>query len=190
LNADSPGDRWGWLHKALGVVSGATGGFTGVAGLLWDLPITTTLIMRSVGDIARSFPSEDINSDETRRACVEVFALGSPLDEDDTIEFGYWTASASLSKIVNELFTKNVASRLAAVVSEKLLAQAVPVAGAAAGAALNYAFIDYYQEMARVHFMIRGVERRAADPSAVQPCFSAIVGSTRSRRKSGSKRAA
>ena len=63
------------------------------------------------------------------------------------------------------------------------MAQAVPVIGAGAGAALNYAFIDYYQEMARVHFMIRSVERRSPDPSAVRACFSAIVREIQSRRR-------
>ena len=45
------------------------------------------------------------------------------------------------------------------VLSEKYVAQAIPIAGAAAGAALNYIFIDFYQQMARVHFALREVER-------------------------------
>jgi hypothetical protein len=189
LDGDGTGDRWSWLHKALVVASGGSGGFFGLPGLLWDLPITTTLIMRSVADIARSFPGEDISSDDTKRACIEVFALGSPLAEDDEADFGYWTARVGLSHKAIEVFIRSVAGRYGVVVSEKLVAQSVPIAGAAAGATLNYAFIGYYQEMARVHFAIGGVERRASDASAVRPCFSAIIREIQERRRHGHRKA-
>jgi hypothetical protein len=189
LDADGAGDRWEWFHKAVVVASGVSGGFFGLPGLLWDLPITTANIMRSVADIARSFPGEDIKSDDTKRACIEVFAIGSPKSEDDEADLGYWAARTGLSHAGIELVIKTVAARFGVVVSEKMMAQAVPIAGAAAGGALNYAFIDYYQEMARVHFMIRGVERRAPDPSAVRPCFAAIVREIRSRRRVGGTKA-
>jgi hypothetical protein len=38
--------------------------------------------------------------------------------------------------------------------------QAVPVIGALGGAAVNYAFIDHFQEIARAHFAVRRLERR------------------------------
>ncbi|HVZ08717.1 MAG TPA: EcsC family protein [Rhodopila sp.] len=185
LDKDAQGDRWGWLHKTLGLVSGATGGLAGLPGLIWDIPVTTTMIMRSVADIARSFPGEDITADDTRRACIEVFAMGSPLQEDDEADFGYWAARAGLSRITDatvQRFIRVAASRFGIAVSDKLLAQAVPVIGGVMGATLNYAFIDYYQEMARVHFAVRDVERRAADPSAIRPCLAEIVQAARSRR--------
>jgi site-specific DNA recombinase len=59
-----------------------------------------------------------------------------------------------------ELLIREVTVRFGVVLSEKVLTQAVPVAGMLAGAGLNYAFIDYYQQMARVHFTIRDVERQ------------------------------
>ena len=189
LDADGPGDRWEWFHKAVVVASGVSGGFFGLRGLLWDLPITTANIMRSVADIARSFPGEDIKSDDTKRACIEVFAIGSPMSEDDEADLGYWAARAGLGHAGIELVIKTVAARFGVVVSEKMMAQAVPIAGAATGGALNYAFINYYQEMARVHFMIRGVERRAPDPSAVRPCFATIFREIRSRRQIGGSKA-
>jgi hypothetical protein len=34
------------------------------------------------------------------------------------------------------------------------------VIGALGGAAVNYAFIDHFQEMARAHFTVRRLERR------------------------------
>jgi hypothetical protein len=69
------------------------------------------------------------------------------------------------------------------VLSEKALAQIVPVGGLLAGAGVNYAFIDYYQQMATVHFTIRDVERRTADPSTVKACFSQTVRDVRRVRK-------
>jgi len=41
------------------------------------------------------------------------------------------------------------------VLGQKLAAQSVPVLGAAAGAATNYAYTSYYQQMAHVHFGLR-----------------------------------
>jgi hypothetical protein len=135
--------------------------------------------------IARAYPGEDISTDNTKRACIEVFAMGSPLAEDDEAELGYWAARVGLNHVSIELLIKAVASRYGIAISEKVLAQSVPIAGAVAGGALNYAFIDYYQEMARVHFSVRAVERRAPDPSAVGPCFTAVVRSVREGRKIG-----
>lgn len=183
LDKDGKGDRWAWMHKAVVLASGASGGFFGMPGLLWDLPITTAMIMRSVADIARSFPGEDLASDDTKRACIEVFASGSPLAEDDEADLGYWVARSAIRHATIEATIRVVAARFGAVLSEKLLAQSVPILGAAAGAGLNYVFIDYYQEMARVQFMIRGVERRAPDPSAVRPCFSAIARQIQAARR-------
>jgi hypothetical protein len=38
-------------------------------------------------------------------------------------------------------------------------AQALPVVGALGGAAVNYAFIEHFQEVARGHFTVRRLER-------------------------------
>ncbi|MEP1520561.1 MAG: EcsC family protein, partial [Ascidiaceihabitans sp.] len=45
--------------------------------------------------------------------------------------------------------------RLAVVLGQKLAAQAVPVLGAVAGAATNYAYTSYYTDIAHVHFGLR-----------------------------------
>jgi uncharacterized protein (DUF697 family) len=52
-----------------------------------------------------------------------------------------------------------VAPRLSVVLGQKLAAQTVPVLGAAAGAATNYAYTRYYQEMAHVHFGLARLAR-------------------------------
>ena len=53
-----------------------------------------------------------------------------------------------------------MASRFGMVVTRKLAAQAVPVVGALGGAAVNYAFIDRCQDVARAHFVVCKLERR------------------------------
>jgi hypothetical protein len=50
-------------------------------------------------------------------------------------------------------FIAQIASRFGVVVTQKAAAQAVPVIGALGGAAVNYAFIDHFQEVARAHFV-------------------------------------
>jgi hypothetical protein len=53
-----------------------------------------------------------------------------------------------------------IGRRFGVVGTQKLAAQAVPVIGALGGAAVNYAFIDHFQEVARAHFVVRRLERR------------------------------
>jgi hypothetical protein len=57
-------------------------------------------------------------------------------------------------------FIAQIASRFGVVVTQKLAAQAVPLIGALGGAAVNYAFIDHFQDVARAHFVVRKLERR------------------------------
>ena len=52
-----------------------------------------------------------------------------------------------------------IATRFGIVVSQKVAAQAVPVIGALGGAAVNAAFMDHYQDLARAHFTVRRLER-------------------------------
>ncbi len=183
MDGESKSEPWNWFHKMVAVASGAGAGFVGAPGLLWDLPITTGVIMRSVAEIARSYPGENLESDDTKRACIQVFAFGGPEDDDDDSDTGYWAVRSSLSHGAIELVIKQVASRFSVALSEKMIAQAVPIAGSMAGAGLNYAFIDYYQQMARVHYAIRSVERRVADPSTVRACFGAIAREIKNERK-------
>jgi hypothetical protein len=185
LDETTDGRPWIWFHRLVATASGAGAGFLGAPGLLWDLPVTTGTIMRSVADIARSFPGENLSSDDTKRACIEVFSFGGPETDDDDADAGYWTARASLSHVTIQIMIRTVAGRFGVVLTEKALAQLVPVAGMVAGAGLNYAFIHYYQQMARVHFTVREVERRTGDAAAVKACFSAQVRAVRQRRKPG-----
>ncbi|MBI5608609.1 MAG: EcsC family protein [Deltaproteobacteria bacterium] len=64
-----------------------------------------------------------------------------------------------------------VAARFQVVVGEKAIAQAVPVLGAAAGAALNVAFAEHFSSVARHHFGLRRLERQRGS-AAVQAAYA------------------
>ena len=165
------------LHKALAAASGAVGGGFGLAALPVELPISTIIMLRSIGDIARS-EGEDLADPESALACLQVFALGTRDGEANAAESGYFAARGLLAKSVAEAarfiaergvvaegapvlvrFISQIASRFGVVVTQKLAAQ-VPVIGALGGAVVNYAFIDHFQEVARAHFVVRRLERR------------------------------
>ena len=166
------------LHKALVATSGAAGGSFGLAALPVELPISTIIMLRSIGDVARS-EGEDLTNPETPLACLQVFALGGLKSKADAAESGYFAVRGLLAKSVAEAarfiaerggvaegapvlvrLIAQIASRFGVVVTQKLAAQAVPVIGALGGAAVNYAFIDHFQEVARAHFVVRKLERR------------------------------
>ena len=75
--------------------------------------------------------------------------------DDDGADLGFLSARVALSGRAMQAVIAKVAPRLAVVLGQKLAAQAVPVLGAVAGAATNYAYTSYYQDMAHVHFGLR-----------------------------------
>ena len=177
-------DSWSWLNRFLASASGALSGFAGLPGLLFDVPVTTTLMLRSIAEIARDH-GEDIASENGRRACLEVLAQGGPRPEGDDAEIGYWSTRAGLSHLSIAALTRTVAAQLGVRLSETLLARVVPVAGAVAGGGLNWVFMGYYQEMARVHFTLRQVERHTGDPAGVRTCFDRLVAQAGALKKTG-----
>jgi EcsC protein family len=165
------------LHKALATASGAVGGAFGLAMLPIELPVSTMIMLRAIADIARS-EGEDLSDPETAFSCVQVFALGGRTGSDDASESGYFAVRGMLAKSVTEaaryiaergiieeggpvlvrLITQ-VASRFGVVVTQKVAAQALPLIGALGGGAVNYAFIEHFQDVARGHFTVRRLER-------------------------------
>ena len=167
-----------YLHKALAATSGAIGGSFGLLALPIELPISTVIMLRSIGDIARA-EGEDLRDPETALSCLQVFALGGLKGEADAANSGYFAVRGLLAKSVAEAarfvvdrgvlaegrpvlvrLLAQIASRFGVVVTQKLTAQAVPVIGGLGGAAVNYAFIDHFQQIARAHFTVRRLERR------------------------------
>ena len=143
-----------WLQTALATSMGAAGGIGGVGTALAEVPLTTTVLLRSIQDVAEEHDF-DPTAENVQFDCIQVFAAAGPLSHDDGADLGFLGARMALSSGGMQRLMTWVAPRLAAVLGQKLAAQAVPVIGAAAGAATNYAFITYYREIAHVHFGLR-----------------------------------
>ena len=166
------------LHKAFAATSGALGGAVGIVSLPVELPIATTLILRSIAEIAQD-EGEDLARPDVALACVQVFALGGGQTENDNpAESSYFAVRAALAHSMSEAthfvaeqgvigqgapilirLTAEIASRFGLVVTQKAAAQALPVVGALGGAAVNLAFMDHYQDLAHAHFTVRRLER-------------------------------
>jgi hypothetical protein len=165
------------LHKTLATVSGAIGGSLGLMTAPLEIPISTIIMLRSIADIARS-EGENLADPDAALSCVQVFALGARTGAVDPADSGYFVVRGMLAKSIAEAarfvaergiveegapilvrFITQVASRFGVVVTQKLAAQTLPVVGALGGAAVNYAFIDHFQDVARGHFAIRRLER-------------------------------
>lgn len=145
-------------HKVLGTISGALGGLGGLPTALAELPVATTVIFRAVQGVAEQY-GEDPISAETRIECLRVFGSGGPGEQDDGVDTSFFGARLSLTGPALHGLIGKIAPRFATILGQKLASQAVPVIGAAAGAGTNYAFIDYYVEMAHVHFGLRQAVR-------------------------------
>ena len=169
-----PSNKW---HKFGAAASGGVGGFFGFAALTIELPISTTIMLRSITDIARS-QGESIDKYESKLACLEVFALGGESRSDDATESGYFATRTLLARSISETieqltakttaekatptlvkFIATIAQRFGIQISEKAAAQALPILGAAGGAIINTVFIDHFQDMAKGHFIVRKLER-------------------------------
>ena len=169
-------------HVAMAGLAGAVGGLYGIAGAAVELPITTTIMLRSIARTA-SEAGFDLHEPATRMECMNVFSLGSPRIGE--LESTYLMSRVGTSMAVSQAakfvasrtaqevadavsrgtaplllrFLDTVASRFSLVVSEKLAAQAVPIAGAAMGVLLNTAFTDHFNRVAYYHFGILRMEQ-------------------------------
>ena len=158
LSRDAPAPRrQAAMTRAAVIASGAISGFTGLAGFVPDAAFTTLTIMREIARAALA-EGEDLSNEDSRRACLEVFAFRSTADEDES-ELGYFSARLLFQGRPFTMLISEVASRYGVVLGEKFGLQAVPVAGAIAGASLNAAFLDHYRNLAAAHFTIRRLER-------------------------------
>jgi len=188
------------VFQALSGVTGGVSGFFGLTTLPLELPVTTTLMRRSIAGIARSH-GENLENPASRLACLEVFALGpqrkarrGPGDENTYIATRAFLAKAvseaaqvmaeqgvarTSAPVILDLITA-VGSRFGLIVSEKVAAGAIPVVGAIGGAAVNLACMDHFQQLAQAHFAIRSLERRHGPPEVLR-YYGAYVPMVRER---------
>lgn len=178
-------------HTMAVAVAGGAGGFFGLPGLLVELPVTTTVMLRSIADIARS-EGESLHDPETALACLEVLAHGGRSVSDDGAESGYFAVRAAMAQQLSAAahyvtahgfaskgapvlvsLVSRVAAKFSVNVGEKLAVQAVPLVGAVSGATLNTVFMRHFQAMARGHFIMRRLERRYGE-KAVRRAYDAL----------------
>lgn len=153
------------LTRALTLGTGAAGGFGGVGSALAELPVTVTVILRGVMGIAAEH-GFDPDDPEVRAACLRVLAAAGPMDDDDATDLSFLALRLSVTGPALQGMIARVAPRLAVPLGQKLAAQSVPVLGAAAGAACNWVFTSYYQEMARVQFGLMRLARETGEDEA------------------------
>jgi hypothetical protein len=180
-----------WLSTMAVGVTGGVSGFVGVAALPVELPVTTTLMLRAIADIARH-NGEDLAKLEARLACLQVFALGSRPAGVRT-DVGYFAARALLTKITGNAaaylvergalelsgpmmnsFVSELVSRFSIVLSDRIAASALPVIGAVGGATVNVIFMNHFQQIAKGHFTVRRLERQYG-PDLVRRHYAQIA---------------
>ncbi|MBO1074961.1 EcsC family protein [Roseomonas marmotae] len=166
-----PGVSTTWMHRGMAAASGAVGGAFGLPGTLVELPVSTTLLLRQIAAEAAA-AGEDPTNLETGAECLKVFALGGPGEADDATETGYFATRLALAQFLPTMgasllpgFIGAVAARFTGPLMLKLGAQAAPVVGAAAGAAVNLAFLEHFRALGRAHFAVRRLEREYGAPA-------------------------
>lgn len=184
-NAEFNSRKSSWLHRGSTILTGAFSGFFGIAALPLELPVTTVLIMRGILDQAKIF-GHDPQDAEIQLECLLVFGLGTQGIKDDQMESAYFSTrvlhaeaikqatqfvAGSSAKQLFEMIEKGASPALVRFiiqiakvfevrVTQKMLGEMVPIAGALGGAALNYAFTDFYCTAAKYHFGIRALEKK------------------------------
>lgn len=185
LDINDVGASASFWHKMSVAVTGTTSGLFGVAGLAIELPITTTIMFRSIAAVAQEF-GEDLKDPAVRLQCLAVFSLGGPGETNSALDstylaarFGLQESFAHAARVVagataEELaimiqkgtapavvnFISRIAAQFEITVSQKVFAQAIPIMGAATGATINVAFMGHFNRVARFHFGIRSLERK------------------------------
>ena len=180
------------LHRILAGTTGAVGGMLGLVALPFELPLSTTIIFRSIADIARS-EHHSLREARTRLDCLEVFALGNrKLPGSPSQENQYWLVRAAHSHLLGQAariiasqslagetapvlvhLISRIAARYGTIVSQQIAAKALPLAGAATGSGINLLFMHHFQRLARAHFVIRRLEGRHGS-GTVQEAYRSI----------------
>jgi hypothetical protein len=174
------------LHTATVAVAGAVGGLFGLIALPVELPLSTSMMLRGISDVAAHW-GMDLKDPDVQLQCLYVFTLGSLQNaEDDDTESNYlssrlafeqmiraasaYMAKRSAKEILRAFDTgaapalikliARIARSFELALTEKLVAESVPLIGAIGGATINAIFCDYFVEAARYHFGLLYLERR------------------------------
>jgi hypothetical protein len=189
------------LHTALAAATGAAGGLFGLAGAAIEIPGTTTIMLRSIADTARRH-GLDLRDPAVRLQCLAVFSFGAP--GVSAMESAYISSRLTLGVAMRDAtryltahgvqeaghalshhtapvmirLIQQIAQRFQMMVTEKMAATAVPIAGAALGSLINAAFADHFNRVAQFHFGIVQLEQRHGAES-VQAAYRRCVAAAR-----------
>ena len=150
MKGTSPGKYSNGLYKGVVFISGGIGGWGGFSTLMFELPFSITVMLRSIADIARC-EGENIHSPETRLECLKIFAFGDESHSDDASQSGYYAvryALAELSPLITRRVISKIAEQFSIRVSQKAMAQITPGISAFAGSGINILFISHFQNIA------------------------------------------
>lgn len=162
-------------HVGLAAVSGAVGGFFGLPGTLLELPVSTTIMMRSVADVARS-QGFDVSDPLIKAECIQVFALGGPSEDDDAAESAYYGMRNAMVAVAKE-----VGKGLTEVAAREAAAAAAATASAGFRSATNVApkemgnLLVRLVEAVAARFGVQVTEKMAAQSV---PVVGAVSGAT------------
>ena len=177
LNDKEPKKGW---HKFLATATGIVGGAFGFTGFIVELPLSTTIMMRSILAIANSH-GECLTDPCVSLECLQVLALGGNSDNGESngnasryfarryalaAEMKLATQYLAGNTIIDETapviirFIARIAAYFGVDVTTEAAAMAVPLVGAAGGGAINYLFTNQFQKMADAHFTVRRLERK------------------------------
>jgi EcsC family protein len=171
-------------HTALTAITGAAGGFFGWRVARFEIPFTTTVMMRSIAQIAKRNGS-DLADPETLIQCLSVFGYGAPKRDAKDSAFLHARAamaremesaaafiagrsaewieaalnSGSAPALMNVL--NKIAARFQVEVTEKFAAEAIPIVGAIGGGSINSLFTHHFNRVAKYEFGIARLERQS-----------------------------
>ena len=166
--------NWAVGYAAAG---GAGAGAAGIAGLVIDIPFTVTMALRAIRRIGADYGYRDEAESEFAMRVLAIAAANSPADKDAAIAFieseaegGTDTRAASRATVAKEgaiFATRSIAASLARNLAGRKAAQAIPVVGAAIGAAASAAFLDDVCTAARRLYQERFLRERAILDTAI-----------------------
>ena len=160
--------NWAIGYAAAG---GAGAGATGIVGLAVDIPFTVTMALRAIRRIGADYGYRDEVEGVFAMQALAVAAANSVAEKERAIaviekeaEQGAHNTAASRGAVAKEgtiLATRSLAAALARNLVGRKAAQAIPIVGAAIGAAASASFLDDVCTAARRLYQERYLRDRA-----------------------------
>lgn len=135
------------------VAGGAGAGAAGLAGLVIDIPFTVTMALRAIRRIGADYGYSGEEEAEFAMRALAVSAANTPQEKEgalaqveaeagDVPPSNRASSRATVAKDGAIFATRSIAAALARNLAGRKAAQAIPVVGAAIGAAASAAFLD------------------------------------------------